>query len=60
MVYIGDDLADRDAVEFVGLGCCPADACGSVKAVADYVTNAKGGEGVIREVTEMILEEGKK
>ncbi len=60
VVYIGDDLADKDAVEFVGLGCCPADACASVKAVADYVTSAKGGEGVIREVTEMILEEGKK
>ena len=60
VVYIGDDLADKDAVEFAGLGCCPADACASVKAVAKYVTKAKGGEGVIREVTEMILEEGKK
>ena len=60
VVYIGDDLADKDAVEFAGLGCCPADACASVKAVAKYVTKAKGGEGVIREVTEMSLEEGKK
>ena len=60
VVYIGDDLADKDAVEFVGLGCCPADACASVKSVAKYVTNAKGGEGVIREVTEKILEEGRK
>ncbi len=58
VVYIGDDLADKDAVELAGLGCCPADACASVKAVADYVAAAKGGEGVIREVTEMILNQG--
>ena len=55
VVYIGDDLADKDAVELVGLGCCPADASVAVKGVADYVTKAKGGEGVIREVVEMIL-----
>ncbi len=60
VVYIGDDLADKDAVEFVGLGCCPADGSSAVKAVAKYVTKAKGGEGVIREVVEMILEEGKR
>ena len=56
VVYIGDDLADRDAVEMVGLGCCPADACAAVKDVADHITKAKGGEGVIREVVEMILQ----
>ncbi len=55
VVYIGDDLGDVDAVDFVGLGCCPADACDKVKAVAKYITKAKGGEGVIREVTDKIL-----
>ena len=55
VVYIGDDIADIDAVSFVGLGCCPADACQAVKDVAVYITKAKGGEGVIREVVEKIL-----
>lgn len=55
VVYIGDDLLDVEAVEFAGLGCCPADACEQVKAVADHITKAKGGEGVVREVVEMIL-----
>ena len=55
VVYIGDDLADLEAVKMVGLGCCPADACLQVREAADYVTTAKGGEGVIREVTEKIL-----
>ena len=60
VVYIGDDLADVDAIGFVGLGCCPADACAAARNAAKYITKAKGGEGVIREVCEMILEEGKK
>ncbi len=55
VVYIGDDVGDVEAVEFAGLGCCPADASSEVKAVADHITNAKGGEGVIREVVELIL-----
>lgn len=55
VVYIGDDLADVDAIGLVGLGCCPADACSKVREVADYITKAKGGEGVIREVTDKIL-----
>ena len=57
VVYIGDDLFDKDAVEFVGFGCCPADAVESVREVADYITTAKGGEGVIREVADLILAE---
>lgn len=55
VVFIGDDLLDKDAVEFAGLGCCPADGAEEVKAVADYVTKAKGGEGVIREVVDMLI-----
>lgn len=60
IVYIGDDLADKDAIELAGLGCCPADAAAPVRNVADLVTKAKGGEGVIREVADMILGEGTK
>lgn len=48
--YIGDDINDVEAIEAVGYGCCPADAMPEVKAVADYITKARGGEGVIREV----------
>ena len=56
VVYIGDDIGDKDAIEFVGFGCCPADAAADIRAVAALVTKAKGGEGVIREVVEMILD----
>ncbi len=55
VAYIGDDINDEEAIRMVGFGCCPSDAIPSVKIAADYITNAKGGEGVIREVADMIL-----
>ena len=58
VVFIGDDLLDVEAIKMVGLGCCPADAGQQAKSVAKYITKAKGGEGVIREVVEMILSDG--
>lgn len=54
--YIGDDINDIEAIKMVGMGCCPADAMPEVKAVAKYISKAKGGEGVIREVVAIILE----
>lgn len=53
--YIGDDINDAEALRLVGFGCAPADAQSAAKEAADYVTRAKGGEGVIREVVEMLL-----
>lgn len=53
--YIGDDINDIEAIKAVGFGCCPADAIVKVKKEADYITLACGGEGVIREITEMII-----
>lgn len=55
VVYVGDDINDKAVIQMVGLGCCPQDASPKVKAVADYVAQAKGGEGVIREVVDMIM-----
>lgn len=54
--YIGDDINDLKTIKLVGYGCCPLDAIGEVKAQAKYVTHSKGGEGVIREVVEQILD----
>lgn len=55
IAYIGDDINDLTVLENVGYGACPQDAADKVKAVSSYVCNAKGGEGVIREVVEQIL-----
>ena len=57
VAYIGDDINDLDVIKIVGYGCCPADAMPQIREAAKYVTKAKGGEGVIREVVERIIGE---
>lgn len=55
VAYVGDDINDLEVIRVVGYGCCPADAMVQVRDVAKYVTEVKGGEGVIREVVEQII-----
>lgn len=55
VVYIGDDINDLDVIKMVGYGCSPADAMPQVRDAAKYVTKAKGGEGVIREIVDIIV-----
>lgn len=55
VAYIGDDINDLDVIKMVGYGCCPADAMPQVRNAAKYVTKARGGEGVIREIVEAII-----
>lgn len=55
VAYVGDDINDAELIKSVGFGCCPADAMPQVREVADFVTKAKGGEGVIREVVDSII-----
>lgn len=57
IAFVGDEINDLEVLKIVGLACCPADAHPSVKAAARLITKAKGGEGVIREVAEKILQE---
>lgn len=53
--YIGDDINDIEVIKAVGCGCCPADAMPEVNKVAKYVSKANGGEGVIRDIANLIL-----
>jgi 3-deoxy-D-manno-octulosonate 8-phosphate phosphatase (KDO 8-P phosphatase) len=53
--YMGDDLPDLACFELVGLALAPADAIADVSRRADYVTNAAGGRGAVREVCDLIV-----
>jgi YrbI family 3-deoxy-D-manno-octulosonate 8-phosphate phosphatase len=55
VAFIGDDLNDMPALECVGFACAVADAAEPVKALADYVTRARGGDGAVREVCELLI-----
>ena len=55
VVYVGNDLNDLEVMKMVGIPIAPADAHQKIKAVAKLITNAKGGEGVIRELSDFII-----
>lgn len=55
VAYIGDDINDLEVIKTVGLGCTVNDGMECVKEVAKVITKAKGGEGAVREVVEIIL-----
>ena len=53
--FIGDDLPDLPVLKKVGVSIAVRDAEETVKKHVDIVTNAKGGEGAVREICEAIL-----
>ncbi|MFM8541015.1 MAG: KdsC family phosphatase [Nitrospira sp.] len=55
VAYMGDDLNDLTALKAVGFSASPADGLLPIRKVVTYVCRAKGGEGAVREVAEMIL-----
>ena len=56
VAYIGDDINDMDVIRKVGFGCSVSNGMKEVKSVAKYVSNKSGGEGAIREIIELILD----
>ena len=55
VLYIGDEIDDKKAMEKAGLSACPLDAVYETRNTADYVCNSCGGKGVLREVSELII-----
>ena len=55
VAYIGDDVNDLETLKVVGLSATPADGMPQIIAAVDYVCQKKGGEGAVREISEMIL-----
>ena len=55
IAYVGDELNDLRLIKSVGYSFCPADAAKEVQEAATCVLKTKGGEGIIREIRDMIL-----
>ncbi len=55
VAYVGDDLNDLAVLKQAGLAVCPADAPVYLKKFVELVTSAKGGQGVVREVADLLL-----
>lgn len=55
IAYVGDDINDIPAMENVCLAITVADAADPVKGLAHYITRAKGGDGALREICNIIV-----
>jgi len=56
IAYIGDDIPDKDCIDYVGLGIAVNDAHPSVIESANYTTFIRGGFGAVREVCDLIMQ----
>lgn len=52
---MGDDWPDLAVMQRCALACAPPNAHREVKAIAHYVTQARGGEGAARELCDLLL-----
>lgn len=55
MLYMGDDIPDYPLIKAAGVGCAPHNGAAEVRAIADYVSPQRGGEGCVRDVVEQTL-----
>lgn len=55
IMYIGNDINDLEAIQYVGHSACPSDSHDLVKLNCKYILKKNGGEGIARELIERIL-----
>ncbi|MBO9418715.1 acylneuraminate cytidylyltransferase [Labrenzia sp. R4_2] len=55
IAYIGADVADIKCMEACAFSAAPRNASSQVKAVADVVLDASGGDGVLNELSELLI-----
>jgi len=56
IAYVGDDVNDYKIMKKCALACSPNDATKKIKAISHYICNKNGGDGVLREVADLILD----
>ena len=55
IAYIGDDVPDLPVLQRVGLSVAPQNAHHHVKTRVDLLLTKSGGEGAVRELTDILL-----
>jgi 3-deoxy-D-manno-octulosonate 8-phosphate phosphatase (KDO 8-P phosphatase) len=56
VAFIGNEILDIGLAKEVGISIAVADAAEELIALVDYVTEARGGEGAVREVLKVYFE----
>ena len=57
VAYVGNDINDKDAMELANIKYCPSDAHKSIISISDHVLETKGGDGVIRELLDLLTQQ---
>jgi len=55
IAYIGDDVNDKEIMKLVGFPATCKDGISEIKKISKYIAELKGGEGVFREIADLIL-----
>jgi len=55
IAYAGDDIVDMPILRAAGLAITVPNGWPGIRPVTDYVTEAEGGRGAVREISELIL-----
>ena len=54
VAFVGNDINDKDAMGIAGYSFCPSDAHRSIKEISQHILVSKGGEGVSREILDLL------
>tara|TARA_B100000941_G_C28442420_1_gene520395 strand:- start:307 stop:786 length:480 start_codon:yes stop_codon:yes gene_type:complete len=54
VAYLGNDINDYDAMKLVETAFCPSDAHQEIKNISHHILESKGGEGVVRELLDLM------
>ena len=55
ILYVGNDLNDYLVMQVCGYTACPIDSHPRIKEISKYILNTKGGNGIVRELLEQVL-----
>ena len=55
IAYVGDDIADLPVLQQAGFAATVGNSWSEIKSAVDYITDAEGGRGAVREVCEVLL-----
>ena len=55
ILYVGNDLNDYAVMQLCGYSVCPADSHPKIKQISDIFLSTNGGNGVVREILEEVL-----
>jgi YrbI family 3-deoxy-D-manno-octulosonate 8-phosphate phosphatase len=55
IAYVGDDINDLEIMKNVGLSASPKNGISIIKKNSDYICKLQSGQGVLREVADLIL-----